>query len=142
VSHDPGAVPREKISPADLAFPKDKFPMLSEFSEAFLQDRTVDELLRLESTSIRIRDSERARETEDRLSSNKASMMNKFFEVKAGRDNRSTELHPARFLPGAVCSAERQYTTARQVIGLTSPPQLSCYDMNSVGMGGFVSQKG
>jgi len=142
VMRDPGASGMKKVSPADLAVLREKFPMLNDFSTDFLRDRTVDELLWIESTSIRIREAERGRETEDRLASNKASMHTKFFYVPAGRDNRCTELHPARFLPGAGCSAVRQYITARQVIGLTSPPQLACYDMNSVGMGGFVTQAG
>ena len=46
-----------RISPADLAVVRDKFPMLNEFSTEFLRDRTIDELLRIESTSMRIKDS-------------------------------------------------------------------------------------
>jgi hypothetical protein len=40
------------------------------------------------------------------------------------------------------CSATKQYKTAREVIGLTSPPAVACYDMTSVGMGGFVTPRG
>jgi hypothetical protein len=36
----------------------------------------------------------------------------------------------------------RQFITARDVIGLTNPPPLGCYDMNAVGMGGFVTARG
>lgn len=121
---------------------KDKFSFLSDFSDEFLRGRSIDEILRIESTSIRIRDAERSRETEDRLASNKANLLTKFYDVPAGKDNRCTVLHPARFLPGVACTAQQQYIAARQVIGLNSPPPLACYDMASVGMGGHVTQKG
>ena len=87
-----------RISPEDLRVIRDKFPHLSDFSEEFLQSRTLEELLRIESTSLRSKDSERNRETEDKLAANKASMPTKFYDVPAGRDNRWSELHPAREL--------------------------------------------
>jgi hypothetical protein len=83
--------------------------------------RTLEELLRIESTSLRIRDSEKARETEERLAQNKSNLASKFYEVPTGRDNRWSELHPARFLPGMACTATKQFKAAREVIGLTSP---------------------
>lgn len=98
--------------------------------------------MRIESTSIRMKDAEQCRETEDRLSWNKAGLSTKYFNIPAGRDNRCSELHPACYLPGAACLAARQFITARDVIGMTNPPQLSCYDMNSVGMGRFVKPWG
>jgi hypothetical protein len=126
----------------DLLVLKEKFPQLCDFSTEFLQSRTMDELLRIASTSLRIKDAERARETEDRLAANKSALHSKFYEVHAGRDNRWTELHPARFLPGAAATAPTQFIRAREVVGLTSPPALGCYDMTSIGMGGFVTSKG
>jgi hypothetical protein len=78
----------------------------------------------------------------DRLAANKSALHSKFYDVPAGRDNRWTDLHPARFLPGAAATATNQFIRAREVTGLTSPPALGCYDMTSVGMGGFVTSKG
>ncbi len=104
----------------------------------------MDELLRIESTSMRIKDAERARESEDRLAANKVALQTKFYDVPAGRDNRWNELHPARFLPSCAATAIKQYTTSREVIGLVGPPPLllGCYDMSSVLRGGFVTSKG
>ena len=119
---DPGSSKRNTISQEDLVVFKNRCPHLCEFSDQFLRERTIDELLRLESTSIRIKDAERSRESEDRLAGNKAALATKFYNVPAGRDNRCSELHPARFLPGAACSAARQFITARDVIGLANPP--------------------
>jgi hypothetical protein len=58
----------------------------------------MHELLRIESTSLRIKDLEKSKETEKKLASNKAALQTKFFNVVAGRDNRWSELHPTRFL--------------------------------------------
>jgi hypothetical protein len=138
---DPGQA-SSRISPEDLQVFREKFPHLNDFSTAFLQSRTLEELLRIESTSLRIKDAERARDIEEKLANNKTALSTKFFEVNAGKDNRWNVLHPARFLPSVACSAQKQFTTAREVIGLTSPPQLACYDMTAVGMGGFVTNRG
>jgi hypothetical protein len=97
-------LPPNRISQQDLAVFKERFPMLQKFSDSFLQSRTMDELLRIESISLRIKDVERSKETEERLASNKSSLPTKFYNVVAGRDNRWDELHPARFLPGAACA--------------------------------------
>jgi hypothetical protein len=87
-SAEPGSSSSSKISAEDLKVMREKFPQLNDFSEQFLQSRTLEELLRIESTSLRIRDSEKARETEERLAQNKAGLASKFYDVPAGRDNR------------------------------------------------------
>jgi hypothetical protein len=110
------------ISPQDLLVLKEKFPQLAKFSDSFLRSRTMDELLRIESTSLRIKDAESARESENRLAANKVALQTKFYDVPAGRDNRWNERHPARFLPGCAATAIKQYTTSREVIGLIGPP--------------------
>jgi hypothetical protein len=81
---DPAGGGSGRISAADLNVLKEKFPQLCNFSTEFLQSRTMDELLRIASTSLRIKDAERARETEDRLAANKSALNSKFFEVQAG----------------------------------------------------------
>jgi hypothetical protein len=139
---DLGSSAPNRISPEDLQVFREKFPHLNDFSTAFLQSRTLEELLRIESTSLRIKEAERARDIEDRLANNKTSLPFKSYEVQVGRENRWNCLHPARFLPSATCSAQKQFTGAREVIGLSSPPQLACNDMTTVGMGGFVTQRG
>ncbi len=93
---DPGASSSGRISSEDLKVMREKFPQLNDFSEQFLQSRILEELLRIESTSLRIRDSEKARETEERLAQNKYNLASKFYDVPVGKDNRWSELHPAR----------------------------------------------
>ena len=61
-ARDPVCYGPFRISPGDLRIIRDKFPQLSEFSEMFLQSLTLEKLLRIESTVVRSRDSERVRE--------------------------------------------------------------------------------
>ena len=81
---DPGLEHAGRISPQDLLVLKERFPMLCQFSDEFLQSRSMDELLRIESTSLRVKDAERTRENEDKLSQNKLGLDTKFYEVQAG----------------------------------------------------------
>jgi hypothetical protein len=62
--------------------------------------------------------------------------------VEAGLDDRSTQLHPARFLGGAVCSAKRLWQAARDVLGIDGVPPLASYDMTAVGLMGCVTARG
>jgi hypothetical protein len=131
-----------KISRADLLVLKQRFPHLSDFSDSFLMARSTDELLRIESTSMKLKDAERGRDVEDKLHANKSALASRVVSVQAGEDNRWTILHQARFLGGAACSAQKLWTTARQIIGLNGHPPLSNYDMTAVGLGGFITSRG
>jgi hypothetical protein len=142
VNIPPQSDPARKISLEDLAVLKGRFPHLADFSDSFLMSRTTDELLRIESTSMKLRDAERSRDVEDRLHANKSALATKTAEVMAGVDNRWNILHAARFLGGAACSAQELWSQARAVIGINGHPPLSNYDMTAVGLGGFVTAKG
>jgi hypothetical protein len=142
VNIPPQSDPARKISLEDLVVLKGRFPHLADFSDSFLMSRTTDELLRIESTSMKLRDAERSRDVEDRLHANKTALATKTAEVMAGVDNRWNILHAARFLGGAACSAQELWSQARAVIGINGHPPLSNYDMTAVGLGGFVTAKG
>ena len=53
-----------------------------------------------------------------------------------------TTLHPARFLPGAGCSAVKMWLRAREVLDGTKAAAISIYDMASIGLAGYVTPKG
>jgi hypothetical protein len=59
-----------------------------------------------------------------------------------GLDDRTTNLHDGRFLPGANCSAAKLWLAARSRIPLHGAPPLGNYDMAGVGLGGFISSRG
>ena len=131
-----------RISAEDLTVLKGRFPHLADFSDSFLMSRTTDELLRIESTSMKLKDAERGRDVEDRLHANKSALASKVSKVPEGEDNRWNILHQARFLGGAVCSAQMLWSNARAVIGINGHPPLSNYDLTAVGLGGFVTSRG
>jgi hypothetical protein len=71
---DPAGSSFGRISPEDLRVMREKFPMLNDFNKEFLRSHTLDELLRIESTNLRIKDAERDRETEEKLAQNKSNL--------------------------------------------------------------------
>jgi hypothetical protein len=102
----------------------------------------METLLKIETTSIKIREMERIRDVDDKLSADKMAPATTATEVNAGMDNRWTTLHPARFLPGAACSAAKLWLAAREAIGLTGHPPVGNYNLSAVGLGGCVTSKG
>jgi hypothetical protein len=118
---DPGAVHSRSsgtIGAQDLATLKLRFPRLKEFSDEFLRARTMEELLKIESTSMKLKDAERRGDVEDKLSTNKQNLEANAIWVERGRDNRWSTLHSARFLAGAACSTKKLWLGARAAMGL------------------------
>jgi hypothetical protein len=142
VTRDPALGRSLYMSDQDLAAMRAKFPFLAAFTDNFIRSTPPESLLKMEATSIKIRESERSRDADDKLASNRAALSSTSKLVDAGPDNRWTILHEGRFLPGAGCSAAKLWLRAREVLGLTGAPPLGNYDLASVGMGGFVTAKG
>jgi hypothetical protein len=138
---DPGTS-STTLGDSDLACLRKKFPFLAEFSDEFIRSRPTETLLKMETTSIKMKELEKGRDIDDKLSTNKMDLEETFTEVKEGRDNRSSILHAARFLAGAACASAKIWRRARQVIGLTGHPPVGSYDLSAVGLAGFVSKKG
>jgi hypothetical protein len=84
-----------KISYQDLEVLKSRFPRLKEFSDAFLQARTMEELLKIESTSMKLKDAERKGDAEDKLFVNKQNLAANAVTVPSGKDDRWSILHSA-----------------------------------------------
>jgi len=142
---DPGAVHSRSsgtIGAQDLATLKLRFPRLKEFSDEFLRARTMEELLKIESTSMKLKDAERRGDVEDKLSTNKQNLEANAIWVERGRDNRWSTLHSARFLAGAACSTKKLWLGARAAMDINGHDPVANYDLASVGMGGFVTSKG
>jgi hypothetical protein len=130
------------MSDQDLAAMRAKFPFLEAFTDTFIRTTPPESLLKMEATTIKMRDSERGRDAEDKLAANRAALAATSKAIPAGTDNRWSVLHEGRFLPGAGCSAAKIWLKAREVLGLTGAPPLGNYDMAAVGLGGFVTAKG
>jgi hypothetical protein len=62
--------------------------------------------------------------------------------VMAGVDNRWEKIQPARFLPGAACSAAQLWLLARENMRNSPQTPVSSYDMAAIGLRGCVSSMG
>lgn len=121
---------------------KDKFPFLMEYTDSFIMEAGVHNLIKAEKAARQLKDMERNNKAEDKLFSNRETVDNIKYPVAEGTDNRLSSLHAARCLPGAVCSAGKLWLHAREILGNKGHPPLSSYDMQSIGLGGSVSAKG
>jgi hypothetical protein len=126
----------------DIASLRKKFSFLKDFSDSFIKNTPLDVLLKTETTALKIKEYERNKATSTRLSNNRDELSSTFSSISAGRDNRWDHLHESRFLPGACCPATKLWLRAREVLGDSGHVPVSCYDMNSIGLGGFVSRRG
>ena len=138
---DPGAG-RPSLMIPHLASLKRRHEFLNEYSDAVLSSTPIDTLLKLESTSIKLRNLERGEGTDEKLSANRDNLVTTITTVVAGEDNRWSKLHASRFLPGAACSAVKLWLRAREVLEGCKVAPVAVYDMASIGMGGSVSAKG
>jgi hypothetical protein len=142
-SHQASFVGRSRcISDDDIASLRRKHGFLADFSDDFIRGTPIGDLMKIESTAMKLKELERGKDVDDRLAANKAALASTFTEVAAGRDNRWSELHAARFLGGAGCSAVRLWLTARDKLGLAGHPPIGSYDMGAVGLAGYVSARG
>jgi hypothetical protein len=137
---DPGYPVPASITDSDIAALKAKFPFLREFSDGFIKANKPDCLMRMETTNMKLKEAERAKDADDRLAHNRSNIG--VISVDMGLDDRTTNLHDGRFLPGANCSAAKLWLAAISRIPLHGAPPLGNYDMAGVGLGGFVSSRG
>ena len=134
--------PPPLISDCDVASLRKKFRFLEDFSDNFIRTTPYEALLKTETTAMKLSEFKRNKAVSTRLSSNRDKLSSCFSTVSSGRDNRWDELHESRFLPGAGCTAAKLWLRAREVIGDTCPMAISTYDMNSIGLRGYVSKRG
>ena len=121
---------------------KKRHAFLNEYDDDILASTPLETLLKLESTSIKLHNLERGNNVDEKLSANRDNMESTNTKVCEGLDNRWSTLHPARFLPGAACSAVKMWLRAREVLDGSKIPAVSIYDMASVGLAGYVTPKG
>ncbi len=139
---DPGSASNTSITDGDLAAMRAKFPFLRDFSDNFIRSTKPDSILKMETTTMKMKESERTRDADERLAANRADLGVTVKNIKEGKDDRWKILHEGRFLPGAGCSASKLWLHARAHLGIQGAPPIGNYDMNAVGLGGFVSSRG
>jgi hypothetical protein len=133
---------KRHLSDADIRVLREKHVFLRDFSDSFIRNTTIGDLMKIESTAMKSRELERTKDADDKLAMNKLALANTFTTVPAGTDNRWNTLHPGRFLGGAACSAAKLWLAAKDNLGSSFSPPVGNYDMGSVGLAGYVSSKG
>ncbi len=136
---DPGA---DQPVSTDLDSIKKKFSFLAEYIDEFISKNGLDTIIKLESTTLRLKEAEKGRATEEKLALNRDELAATTIKVMAGVDNRWDQIHPARFIPGAACSAAQLWLLARESMGNSPQTPVSSYDMAAIGLRGCVSSKG
>jgi hypothetical protein len=99
-AEDYGTRPSQ-LSDADIEALRGRFPILADLSTGFIWGLSATELLSLERASFKQQESEKFKDAEDKLASNRVNLGLHSTEVKAGLDDRWARLHEARFLAGA-----------------------------------------
>jgi hypothetical protein len=130
---DPGA---DQPATTDLDSIKKKFSFLAEYTDEFISKNGLDTIIKLESTALRLKEAEKGRATEEKLALNRDELAATTIRVMAA------QIHPARFLPGAACSAAQLWLLARDSMGNSPQTPVSSYDMAAIGLRGCVSSKG
>jgi hypothetical protein len=114
-----------QLSDTDIDTLRSRFLILVELSTGFIRGLSATELLSLERASFKQRESEKLKDAEEKLASNRVNLGLSCTEVRAGQDDRWARLHDTRFLAGAGCSATKLWLTAREVLGLNGHPPIS-----------------
>lgn len=126
----------------DLVGLKKRHTFLNEYSDEMLKNTSLETLLKLESTSIKLKNLENSKAAEDKLSYNRDNLVSTPTVVPSGQDNRWSVIHAARFLPGLGCSTSKMWTRAREVMGGLGHIPIATYDMHSIGLAGHVTPQG
>lgn len=151
---------RRQISDGDLAALRGCLPNLSHLSDNYIRSTDPSLLLALNATAAghnAVAHSAAAaaaaaahyagvaRPSQDpavKMAKNLETLRDNPTKVLEGLDNRVDVLHPARFLPGVVCSSKKLWLAAREVIGMDGLLPLATCDMVAAGLGNCVTPKG
>jgi len=121
---------------------KRRHAFLNEYDDEVLASTPLSVLVKLESTSLKIKNVERQKDAEDRLSANRESLGIDKIQVAGGIDDRWDNLHEGRFLPGAACSMAKMWNKGREYYKKADHKPINIYDMAAVGLAGHVTPKG
>lgn len=139
---DGGRPAKKAMGQVGLAGIIKRHRFLAEYPREVLDTTPLETLLKLETTSIKLRNLEKAGDIHEKLANNRDSLEEDFSMVEGGRDNRCTVISRARFLPGLTCSAVKTWSEARETIGTKGLKPVATYDMGAVGLAGFITNKG
>jgi hypothetical protein len=132
----------EYCHPDNLEDLKAEIPHLAAKGDRFLLQMKISTLIKMESNYIKRASQDKGRSIEETLAKNQDAVAASPIPVAAGFDDRNGSLHPARFLPGPICSAQELWLQARRVWGSSGPPPVAAFDLASIGLAGHITAKG
>jgi hypothetical protein len=118
-----------------------QFPSLADMPDSLLACQPIDTLCRL-AREEKAAEGKVAKNLEQRAHQNMARAAANPEKVHQGIDNRTTILHEARYLPGAVMPLQHHWHAARQKWGQEGVDTLLTYDMRSLGHMGCMTARG
>jgi len=116
-------------------------PFLSHLTDDYLLAQPIDALFRLNREEKQADTARAAKGLDMKLYQNfKEAAENPIY--MDGYDNRSSYLHPARFLPGAGVPVQRLWLEARKLWGQEGKKAIANYDLEALGCSGCVTARG
>ena len=117
-------------------------PDLADYSDEFLAVQSVAELKKMSRDTANAEAAKPGKRLENRHQANFAKARENPVTVPEGKDNRSSILHEARFLPGPAAKGVDLWTEARKIWGAQGVDAICNYDLKGLGMSGSVTAKG
>ena len=128
-------------SNANANFIRQLVPQLAHLTDDYLMSQPIDALYRLCREEKQAEAAKTAKGVEVKLHHNfKKAVENPIF--LQGYDNRSSTLHPARFLPGAGVPVQNLWMEARRLWGQDGVDAIGNYDLEALGCSGCVTSRG
>ena len=126
---------------ADLEFLRKDFPAISHWPDEMLRAHPIGELARAHA-ELETKLGRGGRPSlETQLDNNYQKLGSIPTTVPAGVDNSLDQLHPARFLPGALSTTTDLWLKARDVLPKDGLVPYGQYDAHSLGLGRNISSK-
>jgi hypothetical protein len=116
-------------------------PLLAHLPDEYLASQSIDALIRANNAAKQADPTSSATGLEGKLCSNFAKVSAQVVEL-SGSDNRSSILHPGRFLGGAGVPVTKLWLEARRILGPSGVTPIANYDMAALGCSGCVTSKG
>ena len=139
-SPPPWAAPSSS-SAADLAFLRRDFPAISHWPDEMLRAHPIGELARAHA-ELETKLGRGGRPSlESQLDNNYQKLGTTTTTVTAGPDNQLDQLHPARFLPGALATTTDLWLKARDNLPKDGLVPYGQYDAHNLGLGRNISSK-
>jgi hypothetical protein len=144
---DPGtvslvALPRPVSLPASsLKGIRGMVPLLAHLPDEYLASQSIDALIRANNAAKQADPTSSSSGVEGKLCNNFAKATAQPIDI-AGSDNRSSLLHPARFLGGAGVPVTKLWLEARRYLGPSGVTPIANYDIAPLGCSGCVTGRG